>query len=222
MKILKKLRNSLNLTQKEFAKKLSIEQNTLSQYEADFYPSFKVIKKISEIFEVSIDYLLLEDKCFYPKSLSFIKKAIELNHQNNTDSKSFVKKAISNLIPEINNKNIIIKQDSIIEKLENNFHDNLKILRNINELTQNQIAEKLKIVRSVVSLYETKNYPSIDKMIKLSQLFNCSIHTLVTGEKLSFDFKDKNFGKTIFIADHLLSIEDKNFLIKLMGNILEK
>ena len=94
MKILKKLRNNLNLTQKEFAKKFSIEQNTLSQYEADFYPSFKVIKKISEIFEVSIDYLLLEDKCFYPKSLSFIKKAIELNNQNNTDSKSFVKKAI--------------------------------------------------------------------------------------------------------------------------------
>ena len=46
MKILKKLRNNLNITQKELAQKLSVEQTAISQYEANYYPSFKIIKNM--------------------------------------------------------------------------------------------------------------------------------------------------------------------------------
>ena len=222
MKVLKKLRLSFNLNQEELANKLLIKHNTISQYETDLYPSFKIIKKISELFKVSTDFLLLEDKCFYPKTINFINLAIKLDENNNSNLKKLIKNNIINLIKDMNNLKIEIKLDNIKEKLNNNFHSNLKILRNQNNITQNQLSNELDIVRSVVGMYEIKNYPSIDKMIKLSEIFNCSIHALVTGEKLSFNFKDKNFGKTILIADHLLSIEDKKFLFKLMGNMIKK
>ena len=41
-------------------------------------------------------------------------------------------------------------------------------------------------------------------------------------ELRSLIFKDKDFGQSILLADHLLSLEDKKFLIKLMGNMLGK
>lgn len=222
MKILKELRNNLNLTQKELAKKLSIEQNTLSQYEADVYPSFKIIKKIAETFNVSIDFLLLENNCFYFKNIKYIKLGKEIENINDIKSKNLIKNNILNLSKEINDLNIEIKQDDFLEKLEDDFHKNLKLLRNDKNLTQIKIAEILNVDRSIISLYEKTNFPSIDKIIKLSEIFNCSIHALVTGDKLKFDFKDKNFGRLILLSDHLLSIEDKNFIIKLMGNILKK
>ena len=70
MKILKELRNNLNITQKDLAKKLLIEQNTLSQYEANKFPSFLILKKITKIFEITLDYLILEKKCYYPRSFN--------------------------------------------------------------------------------------------------------------------------------------------------------
>lgn len=221
MKILKDLRENFKLKQEELANKIDLEQNTIAQYEADKYPSFKVLKKISILFKVSIDYLLLEDKCFYPRNLNYIKSTITLDNNNNSEMKSLIKKNINSLTKHIENQSIKINLDDIGENLKDNFHSNLKTLRQINNLTQKQIANELNIAEPVVSFYEKKNYPSIDKMIKLSEIFNCSIHALVTGEKLTFDFKDKNFGKIILLSDHLLSIEDKNFLIKLMGNFLK-
>ena len=222
MKILKNLRNNFNLTQKELANKLAIEQNTLSQYEADYFPSFKVLNKISEIFKVSLDYLINENMCFYPRSLDFMNLSNELDNKNNSESKSLIEKNISNLIQNISSLNIEIKQDKIPTILEKNFHSNLKSLRILNNITQKHIAEKIKTGESVIGMYERKNYPTVDKMIKLSEILNCSIHALVTGQQLSFNFKDKNFCQSILIADHLLSIEDKNFLIKLMKNIIDK
>lgn len=57
-------------------------------------------------------------------------------------------------------------------------------------------------------------------MIKLSKFFDVSIHAMVTGEKLRFDFQDGHFGRTIVLADQLLSLDDHKILIKLMENII--
>lgn len=55
----KELRTSLGLTQTEFADKINTTQATLSSYEnTDKTPSLDTVKKIAEVFTVSIDWLL--------------------------------------------------------------------------------------------------------------------------------------------------------------------
>ncbi|WP_069651000.1 helix-turn-helix domain-containing protein [Caloranaerobacter ferrireducens] len=56
---IKKLRKEKNITQKELAKILNIQNSTLSQYENGINePSDEIKIKIADFFNVSIDYLL--------------------------------------------------------------------------------------------------------------------------------------------------------------------
>lgn len=56
---LKNLRDENNFSQKDVANKLNISNATLSQYESGVrQPSYDILKKIADIYNVSIDYLL--------------------------------------------------------------------------------------------------------------------------------------------------------------------
>lgn len=61
------------------------------------------------------------------------------------------------------------------------FGEKLKKLRNENELTQEQLAEKIFVTRTAVSKWETNDgYPSIDSLKAISNLFNVSIDELIS------------------------------------------
>lgn len=54
--------------------------------------------------------------------------------------------------------------------------DNLKILRNYNNFTQQQIADFLKVTRTTYTKYETGcSTPSIYVLKELADLYNCSL-----------------------------------------------
>lgn len=61
--LIKDLRQSRDLTQREVAENVEISRSVLSQYENNFVePTAYVIKRFAEFFDVSADYLLgLED-----------------------------------------------------------------------------------------------------------------------------------------------------------------
>ncbi len=61
---IKELRKKKNITQLKLAFDLNVSQNTLSRYETgEREPSYDVLIKIADYFNVSIDYLLcLTDK----------------------------------------------------------------------------------------------------------------------------------------------------------------
>lgn len=60
------------------------------------------------------------------------------------------------------------------------FPERLKSMRKSLYLTQKEIANKLNIQRVTYSHYETgRSQPSIDTLILLSKIFNCSIDYLV-------------------------------------------
>ena len=64
MNAIKKLRQEKNMSQKELANKLQVAQNTLSYWESGKYePDIDTIIKLSEIFNVSIDYLIKGENC---------------------------------------------------------------------------------------------------------------------------------------------------------------
>lgn len=63
------------------------------------------------------------------------------------------------------------------------FGDKLKKLRTENNLTQDQLAERLYVTRAAVSKWETgRGYPNIDSLKQLSNLFGISIDQLIADE----------------------------------------
>ena len=59
---IKKLREEAGLTQDEFAEKIFVTRTAVSKWEnGKSYPSIDSLKVISELFGVSIDYLVKED-----------------------------------------------------------------------------------------------------------------------------------------------------------------
>lgn len=60
------------------------------------------------------------------------------------------------------------------------FGTKLRKLRKENELTQQQLADKLNVTKGTVSAYETNaKYPSIEVLIKITNVFNISADYLL-------------------------------------------
>jgi transcriptional regulator with XRE-family HTH domain len=214
-------RNLFSLTQEELTKKLSLGKNAVSLYESDkSSPSFKVLKKLIDIYQVSFDYFFLKDSCQYPKDLKFLKLAKQLDNPKFSDGRNNIENSARSLLGNQFNSDLIIKQDFIEIELQDDFHKNLKEIRNLKKMTQLEIGKKIDVSRNVMAQYELTNYPSHDKLIVISSIFDISIHALVTGQKLSFEFKDQLFGQTMLLADHFLNLDDHKVLIRLMESSL--
>lgn len=55
----KELRKNKHLTQIEFAKKINVDQSTISKWEQDkAFPDIQILSQLADFFDVSIDYLL--------------------------------------------------------------------------------------------------------------------------------------------------------------------
>lgn len=65
------------------------------------------------------------------------------------------------------------------------FNEKLQQLRKQNNLTQEQIAEKLFVSRTAISKWESgKGYPNIESLKSISKLFSVTIDELLSGEEL--------------------------------------
>ena len=74
-----------------------------------------------------------------------------------------------------------------------NLSDNLKRIRKENNLSQEQLADKLGVSRQSVSKWESgQAYPEMDKVLQLCQLFNLNI-----DELLNQNIKDVNNKKQV-------------------------
>lgn len=63
------------------------------------------------------------------------------------------------------------------------FRDNLIHLRATHNMTQEQLAMLLGVSRQAVTKWESeKSYPEMDKLLKLCQVFNCTLDDLVQGD----------------------------------------
>jgi transcriptional regulator with XRE-family HTH domain len=219
--ILKELRNNKNITLEQFSSKVDINFLTTRSYEANNKtPSLLNLIKIASFFQVSIDFLLLENKTFYTRSILFLSLTEKIDKMDQV--KRFqIESTAKSLIPkEADIENIEIKTDSLKIVLTNNIHENIKSLRKEKGLTQKNIAELLNIDNSVVAYYEKKSIPPFDKLLKLSEYFNLSMHAIATGQKLNFNIENKGLQNTIHKADKLLPLRDKDFLTHLMQKII--
>jgi transcriptional regulator with XRE-family HTH domain len=218
---MRNLRAYLNLTVRELAENVDIEENTLRKYETDYNePMFKNSLQLINFFEISFDFLLCGEKTKYLRNIRLINLAEKIDKLTHNE-RSKIESVISILLKDINitNKEISILDTTKIE-LTNNIYSNIKTLRHDKQLSQPKLSELLNVSSSQIIHYEKSQIPPAVKLIKLSEIFNISIHAIATGIKLEFKFNNKNFLTSILNADKFLPLEDQKFLIKLMKNIL--
>ncbi|HHL0973531.1 helix-turn-helix domain-containing protein [Bacillus thuringiensis] len=108
------------------------------------------------------------------------------------------------------------------------FSERLKEEREKRNWSQNDLAEKLHVSRQSVSKWETgKNYPSIEIIIHLSDLFSITIDELLRSDeeltqKVIEDSKQLAYPKWKVFFDSLFTLGVFLFLIKIVVWMLNK
>jgi len=103
---LKELRNEKGYSQEELSQKIDADGKQISRYEnGKIMPSADVLVKIAETFNISIDYLLLENKPRLPlhcKNILLLQKLKDISEISEDDQK-----ALLHFIDAIEKKNKI-------------------------------------------------------------------------------------------------------------------
>lgn len=88
------------------------------------------------------------------------------------------------------------------------FGDKLRTLRKSQHLTQQQLAERLGLAKSIISYYELgERYPSYDILIKLARNFHVTTDYLLDVERLRImdvsDLSEEDISVLQTVADAL-------------------
>lgn len=216
---LKILRENYSLTIKDLSQKLNLDFNTVKSYEFhNDIPSYPVLIKFAQFFNVSLDYLIIGDLTPFVHNIKFLELAHKIDCFG-INERYKIEASASTLLK--NDLNPEIKLDPKLPALTPFFHTNLKLIRKSKELSQAQISKEIGITRVQVTRYEKKSYPRIKNLVRISQFLNTSIHSLLTGKKLFYDFNNAGLKDIILKADKVLSLEEIKFLIHLMQRIIE-
>lgn len=71
------------------------------------------------------------------------------------------------------------------------FSENLQYLRKREQLTQEQLAERLEVSRQAVSKWESEqSYPEMEKLLQICAIFRCDLNMLVQGDITVSEKKD--------------------------------
>ena len=108
----------------------------------------------------------------------------------------------------------------------------LQVFREDNDMTQAELAKKLNISRATLSYYENaKTEPPIYTLIKMSEVLNCSIDSLLVLEKdsnsksnqeTSTDFSSKNFQLDNLIKKNKKTFDELNLSKRRVDRMLDE
>lgn len=78
---IKELRQRFNFTQKELADKLNIKPSTVGMYEQNRRePSYELLQKISQIFNVTSDYLIFDNEVLEASNTSYLPQKNDIHN----------------------------------------------------------------------------------------------------------------------------------------------
>lgn len=78
------------------------------------------------------------------------------------------------------------------------FRDNLKRLRKLRNLSQEELAEKMRVSRQSVSKWETGDaYPEMSNILELCRIFHCRINDLVNDSIIDVDSLDEEIKTSV-------------------------
>lgn len=78
------------------------------------------------------------------------------------------------------------------------FGENLYNLRKANKMSQEKLAEKMKVTRQSVSKWENgESYPEMQKIMSICNIFHCKINDLVHEDMLDIDSLDEDIKMSV-------------------------
>lgn len=96
------------------------------------------------------------------------------------------------------------------------FGDNLKSIRKLNNMSQEQLAEKVNVSRQAVSKWENgEAYPEMHNILQLCKIFDCSINDLVHAEMSDISSLDEEIVKNVAKFN-----DEKQKQVKTLSNVI--
>lgn len=96
------------------------------------------------------------------------------------------------------------------------FGDNLKKMRKKKSLSQEELAEKVRVSRQSVSKWETGDtYPEMNNLLELCKIFKCQINDLVNDSIIDIDSLDEDTLEKIVLLK-----KDKQDKVKMLSKII--
>ncbi len=219
-KNLKLLREGHNISLSELGRKIQINNRVLETYEfRKTEPPFEALIKIADFYKVSIDYLISGNNNIFLNNLKLYSLATKMDAKSIQEIAKIVS-YIEAFAEPTEKSNICL--DALEYKFKNNFNHNFKILKEENELTETDIAKKISLSRRMVSSYTNDTECNYSTLVKISNEFSISIHWLLTGNKLFFNFKNKNFEQNITLADKQFNRKMISQTIEFLEKLLKK
>lgn len=102
-----------------------------------------------------------------------------------------------------------------MEEIIMSFGENLQYYRKREEITQEQLAERMEVSRQTISKWEAgTSYPEMEKIMQLCDMFSCSMDTLlrkdaqaeVVEDSAQYEEHMKRFGKAVTAGVGILII----------------
>ena len=96
------------------------------------------------------------------------------------------------------------------------FGENLKTIRKEKNMSQEQLAEKVKVSRQSVSKWETgESYPEMNNILELCKIFNCNINDLIHTDMTDISSLDEEI-----IMNVVKFNEKKQNQVKTLSNVI--
>ncbi len=105
------------------------------------------------------------------------------------------------------------------------FGENLKIIRNQKNISQEELAEKIGVSRQSISKWETgENFPSMNNIMCLCKVFECKINDLVHENFTDIDSFDDEIKENIvkFKKEKQVKVKLISKIIYTISNIIKK
>lgn len=200
------LRLSKDLTQSELAKELEISPSSIGMYEQGRRkPSFELLEKISDYFNVDMDYLM---------GRSDIKNKYQLEIKNKTMNANTGKEKLKEI------KNEKISEQQLINTISNYLNENSKVT--LSEIKRGNKVDIINLDKNIIATYDveliTKAYE--EKYIK--QQFSLEdIDEIVSRYKIPEELKGVTRKQYIkFIGESAMFFDDKSISDETKAQIL--
>ena len=225
-KRIRKLRNDLNLTQEELAKKLGLNnKSSIANYESGYsIPSDEVKLKMCEVFGCSMDYLMgnsenknqssLEDiKKYYEEKAETLLKNKYINELSNLNLSSFEIESLIKITTS-NDDQVIQNYPSLLNGIFSmlSINHNKYIIEKVKKIIIEYNKERINLLNEEINIYKNEKIKEEEKMKKehLDKL-----HPSISGKKSAT--LEENIESLINYMDK--NNMDKVFLIPILGKI---
>lgn len=203
-------------------KETGISRVTLKNYE--FYsdlPNYENIKKLSNFFQVTIDFLLLNSKNSFINNYNLFFLAEKTNNLPSMQ-RNHIEDTVAQFI-NIKSKVKTKFDDKKTYQFEPSINKNIKIIRDFHKVSQSALAKtlNLKSGNSISNIERGAAKVPYDLLYILSKKYSVSIHYLITGMPLVFEIKESFLLESLIKFDKTAKPQDIQTVTNLMQRIFE-